>query len=92
LRLTTINFIFQLNTCGYIPYVRFSLSRGSVFRLQFMLGLDSAVILRSETCGIHDHILLSQIADSTNLEGQVPVFISTTNRMARLYPQALGFN
>jgi hypothetical protein len=26
----------------------------------------------------------------TNLEGQVPVFISPRNRVARLYPQALG--
>jgi hypothetical protein len=34
-------------------------------------------------------ILLSQIRDSTNLEGQVPVFISPRNRAAQLYPQAL---
>jgi hypothetical protein len=38
----------------------------------------------------HDHILLSQIRDSPNLEGQVPVFISLRNRVAQLYPQALG--
>jgi hypothetical protein len=30
------------------------------------------------------------IWDSTNLEGQVPVFISPRNRVAQLYPQALG--
>jgi hypothetical protein len=41
-----------------------------------MLVLASAVILRSESHGTHDHILLSQIRDSPNLEGQVPVFIS----------------
>jgi hypothetical protein len=40
--------------------------------------------------GTRDHILLSQIRDSRNLEGQVPVFISPRNRVARLYPQALG--
>jgi hypothetical protein len=28
--------------------------------------------------------------DSSNLEGQVPVFISPRNRVAQLYPQALG--
>jgi hypothetical protein len=28
LRLTTSNFIFQLNTCGYSPYVKSSLTRG----------------------------------------------------------------
>jgi hypothetical protein len=41
-----------------------------------LLGLDRAFILMSESRGTHDHILLSQIRDSPNLEGQVPVFIS----------------
>jgi hypothetical protein len=54
------------------------------------LDLASAVILRSESLGTNDHILLSQIRDSPNLEGQVPVFISPRNRVARLYPQAPG--
>jgi hypothetical protein len=35
------------------------------------------------------HSLLSQIRDSPNLEGRVPVFISPTTKLARLYPQAL---
>jgi hypothetical protein len=61
-----------------------------VCRLQLLLGLASAVILRSESRGTHDHILLSQIRDSSNLEVQVPVFISPRNRVARLYPQALS--
>jgi hypothetical protein len=30
------------------------------------------------------------IGDSPNLEGQVPVFISPRNRVAQLYPWALG--
>jgi hypothetical protein len=55
-----------------------------------LLVLASAVILRSESRGTHDHILLSQIRDSPNLEGQVLVFISARNRVARLYPQELG--
>jgi hypothetical protein len=63
--------------------------RGWVCRFQLLLALASAVILRSESSGTHDHILLSQIRDSPNLEGQVPVFISTKNRVARLYPQAM---
>jgi hypothetical protein len=37
------------------------------------------------------YILLSQIWDSPTLEDQVRVFISPRNRVARLYPQALGF-
>jgi hypothetical protein len=39
--------------------------------------------------GTHDHILLCQIRDFPNLEGQVPVFISPRNRVAHLYPQTL---
>jgi hypothetical protein len=83
-------FIFQLNTCGYSPYVTSSLTSGCVCHLQLLLVLTSAVIHRSESRGTHDHILLPQIRDSPNLEGQVPVFISPRNRVARLYPQALG--
>jgi hypothetical protein len=90
LRLTTSNCFFQLNTCDYSPYVTSSLTRGWVCRLQLLLGHASAVILRFEPRGTHDHILLSQIRDCPNLEGQVPVFISLRNRVARLHPQALG--
>jgi hypothetical protein len=67
-----------------------SLMRGWVCHLQLLLALTSAVILGSESCGTHDHILLSQIWDSPNLEGEVPVFISPRNRVAQLCPQALG--
>jgi hypothetical protein len=52
--------------------------------------LASPVSLMSESIGIHDHILLSQIQDSPNLEDQVPVIISLRNWVARLYAQALG--
>jgi hypothetical protein len=69
LRLTTSNF-FQLNTCGYISYVTSSLTRGWVCRLQLLLALPSAVILRSES-----RILLTQIRDSPTLVRQVPLFI-----------------
>jgi hypothetical protein len=76
LKLTISNFIFQLNTCGCSPCVTSSLTRGWVCRLQLLLVLTSAVILRSESQRTNDHILLSQIRDSPNLEGQVPVFMS----------------
>jgi hypothetical protein len=69
LRFTTSNFIFQLNTCDYSSYATSSLTRGWVCRLQLLLVLASAIILRSESRGTHDHILLSQIGDSLNLEG-----------------------
>jgi hypothetical protein len=58
--------------------------------LQLLLVLASAVIIRSESHGTHDHILLSQIRDSANQEGQVHILISPRNRVARLYTQALG--
>jgi hypothetical protein len=56
-----------------------------------MLALTGAVILRSKSRGTHD-ILLSQIRDFPNLEASpVFVFMSLRNRVAQLYPQALGF-
>jgi hypothetical protein len=67
-----------------------SLTRRWVSRLQFLLVLASAVILRTESRGTHYHILLSQIRDSPNLEGQVPVFISPRYSAVQLYSQALG--
>jgi hypothetical protein len=53
-------FFFQLNNSGHSPYVTSSLTRGWVCRLQLLLALASAVILRSESRGTHDHILLSR--------------------------------
>jgi hypothetical protein len=67
-----------------------SLTRRWVCRLQLLLVLASAVILRSDSRRILDHFLLSQIRYSPYLEGQVTVFISPRNRVALLYPQALG--
>jgi hypothetical protein len=81
--------IFISVSCGFVD-VGGSLPRERVCRLQLLLVLASPVILGSESCGTHDHILLSRIRDSPNLEGQVPVFISPRNRVARLYPQELG--
>jgi hypothetical protein len=52
---------------------------------KFLLALASAVILRYDSRRTHDHILLSQIRDSPNMEGQVPVFISPRIRVAQLY-------
>jgi hypothetical protein len=89
-RPTTRIFIFQLNTCGYMPYVTSCLTRGWVCRLQLLLVLASAVILRSESRGPHDHILLSQIRDFPNLEGQTHVFINPRHRVARLYAPGTG--
>jgi hypothetical protein len=67
-----------------------SLTAEQVCHLQLLLVLASTVILGSETRGTRDHILLSQIQDSLNQEGQVPVFISPRNRVAQFYPHALA--
>jgi hypothetical protein len=55
-----------------------------------LLLLASAAILGFESRETRDHILLSQIRNSLNLEGQIPVFVSSRNMVAQLYPHALG--
>jgi hypothetical protein len=80
-------FFFQLNTCGHNPYITPSLMRGWFCHLQLLLALAITVILRSESCRTYDHILLSLIWDSPNLEGQVSVFISPRNRVPRYTPK-----
>jgi hypothetical protein len=40
--------------------------------------------------GTHNHILLCQVRDSSNPEGQVPVFISPRIRVTQVQPPALG--
>jgi hypothetical protein len=84
MRLMARIFFFQLNTCGHSPHVTSSLTRGLVCCLQLLLALASTSILRSESHRTQDHILLSQILVSPKL------FVSTSNRVAQLYPQALG--
>jgi hypothetical protein len=75
----TTSIFFQLN----------SLTRGWVCRLQLLLVLASAVIVGSESHGTHDHILCLRF-ETPNMEGQVPVFISSRNRVAQLCPHPLG--
>jgi hypothetical protein len=49
--------------------------RGHIWHLQLLLVLTSAVILGSESHRTHYHILLPEIWDSPNLEGQVAIFM-----------------
>jgi hypothetical protein len=67
-----------------------SLTREWVCHLQLLLVLASTFILASESGGTHDHILLSQIRDFLSLKGQVPVFMSPSDRVDQLHRQALG--
>jgi hypothetical protein len=61
-----------------------SLTRGSVFSFQLLLGTASTVCLWSESHGTQGQILLSQFWDFPNLEGQVPECISPRNRVVHL--------
>jgi hypothetical protein len=80
LRPTTRIFIFQLHACGYSLDVTSSLTRRLVCRLQLLLGLASAVILRSESRGTNDHVYC--------LRFQTPPTWRT--RFLYLYPQDQG--
>jgi hypothetical protein len=62
---------------------------GRLCRLKFLLALAGLVTVGSESLGTHDHILMSQIRDSPNLEGQVPVFIPR-RKVSQLCLKALG--
>jgi hypothetical protein len=73
----------QLQVCYFVAP---SLMRGRVCNL---LGLVRAVTLGSKSRRTQA-IFYCPIWDSPNLEGQVPVFISPRNRVAQLYPRALG--
>jgi hypothetical protein len=80
LRLTTSNFIFQLNTCGYSPYVTPSLTRGGVVSFTIASGPRQ----RSHSQVVITFYCLRFETPPPNLEGQVPVFISPRNRVAWL--------
>jgi hypothetical protein len=75
----------QLRVCWCVAL---SLMRKRACRLQLLLALASAVILRLESRGTRDHILLSQIRDSPNLEGQVRV---PQERGSPVIPPGTGF-
>jgi hypothetical protein len=57
---------------------------------KFLLALASTAIFGSEPRGTYCHILLSLIRDAPNLEDQVTIFISLSDRVAQLYLQVLG--
>jgi hypothetical protein len=67
------------------------MAEGWVCSLQLLLVLARAVILMSESRGTHDHILHSQIRESPNLEGQVPVFISPQEKSGPVIPPGTEF-
>jgi hypothetical protein len=80
------DFHYCHTAAGFFYVGPLSDSDGSVV----LLVLASAVVLGYESRVTDDHILLSVIRDSPNLEGQGSICISPRNRVAQLYPHALG--
>jgi hypothetical protein len=78
----------QLRVCYFVAP---SLTRGRVCNLLyncFWASPENSLLGRSPA--EFTTIFYCLIWDSPNLEGQVPVFISPRNRVAQLYPRALG--
>jgi hypothetical protein len=84
-------FFFQLNTSCYSPYVTSSLTRGWICLLQLLLAFASAVILRSDSRGSHDHILLSPIPDSRTYTARTPYLYRPGTGWFRFTPR-YGFH
>jgi hypothetical protein len=78
---------FQLNACFHCPYVTSSLTRGWICRLQLMLPLASAVVIRSESRGTRDHIILSQIRDSPTWRARSPYLYTPRTGLPRYTPR-----
>jgi hypothetical protein len=78
----------QLRVCYFISP---SLKRGWVCNLlyNYFWALQEQSLLSRSPSELKA-IFYCLIWDSPNLEGQVPVFISPRNRVAQLYPRALG--
>jgi hypothetical protein len=78
----------QLRVCYFVAP---SLTRGRVCNLLYnWLWVLPEQSLLGPSSAEPTTIFYCLIWDSPNLEGQVPVFISPRNRVAQLYPQALG--
>jgi hypothetical protein len=65
----TIRFLLLSDSCRFVQFGRCLWRKNGS-------AVYNAVILGSEFRATRNHILLSQIRDSRNLEGQVPVFIA----------------
>jgi hypothetical protein len=85
----TPDFCYCQTLAGFL-YGAPSLSRGWICRLQRCWPSPAQSFSGPSPAGLTTIFLLPPIRDSPNLEGQVPVFISPRNRVAQLFPQALG--
>jgi hypothetical protein len=67
-----------------------SLTRGRVCNLLLLLGLVSGVSLGSESHGTQDHILFSEFLRLPQPGGPGPRIYIPRDKVAQLYPRALG--
>jgi hypothetical protein len=81
-------FFRQLQFCYFVVP---SLMRGWVCNLLLLLVLASAVPLRSESCGIQDHILLSQFLRLPQPEGPGPHIYIPQEQGGLDIPPGTGF-
>jgi hypothetical protein len=82
-------FFRQLQVCYFVAP---SLTRGRVCNLLLLLVLASVFPLGSESRGTQAHILLSKFLRLPQPGRPGPVFISPRNRVAQIYPRALGLD
>jgi hypothetical protein len=80
-------FFRRLRVCYFVAP---SPTRGWVCNLLLLLVLSSTVPPGLSPTGLKTIFYCPNSWDSPNLEGQVPVFISPRNRVAQIYPRALG--
>jgi hypothetical protein len=67
-------------------------ARSWVSTFQFLPGIASAQPFSDlSPTGLMSIVFCLYFSDSPNQEGQVPIFISPRNRVAQLYPRALGY-
>jgi hypothetical protein len=78
---------FQANSCFHSPYVTLSLPRGWV---SFTIAAGPRPRSHSQVRVSWDSWPYFTVSDSRLLQTGGPVFISLRNRVAQLYPQALG--
>jgi hypothetical protein len=72
---------------GLLSCVSISKDRKDLYLKQLLVVLVSAIFLGTRAARTHTHNLLSQICDSANLEGEVPMIASPRNKVVILHPK-----
>jgi hypothetical protein len=89
LRLTTSNFIFQLNLCGHSPYVTSSLTRGWSVIYNCCWSSPTQSFSGPSPAGLMTTFYCLRFETPPTWRPRSPNY-TPRKRVARLYPQALG--